>query len=170
LRERLAVHLATHDILILTGGVSMGRFDHVPQTLRDLGVRQVLHRVAQRPGRPLWFGVGPSRQLVFGLPGNPVSSLVCLVRYVVPALSTAIGARATTTQTAELSAAHSPKPALWFFLPVRLRNVGARLTAEPQPTRGSGDFVSLLGTDGFVELPPGPAQYAAGRQFDFYAW
>ena len=170
LRERLAVHLATHDILILTGGVSMGRFDHVPQTLRDLGVRQVLHRVAQRPGRPLWFGVGPSRQLVFGLPGNPVSSLVCLVRYVVPALSTAIGARATTTQTAELSAAHSLKPALWFFLPVRLRNIGARLTAEPQPTRGSGDFVSLLGTDGFVELPPGPAQYAAGRQFDFYAW
>ena len=99
-----------------------------------------------------------------------MSALVCLVRYVVPALATAVGARATTTQTAVLAAAHALKPALWFFLPVRLRNIDARLTAEPQPTRGSGDFVSLLGTDGFVELPPGPAQYAAGHQFDFYAW
>ena len=104
------------------------------------------------------------------MPGNPVSALVCLVRYVVPALAAAIGSRATTTQTAQLASAHLLKPALWFFLPVRLRNVDAKLTAEPQPTRGSGDFVSLLGTDGFVELPPGPAQYAAGRPFDFYAW
>jgi molybdopterin molybdotransferase len=170
LHERLATHLATHDVVILTGGVSMGRFDHVPETLRKLGVRQVLHRVAQRPGRPLWFGVGTSGQLVFGLPGNPVSSLVCLIRYVVPALATAIGSRLVETKTAELAAEHSLKPALWFFLPVRLRNDEATLKAEPQPTRGSGDFVSLLGTDGFVELPPGPAHYAAGRQFDFYAW
>jgi molybdopterin molybdotransferase len=104
------------------------------------------------------------------LPGNPVSSLVCLIRYVVPALATAIGSRLVETKTAELAAEHSLKPALWFFLPVRLRNDEATLKAEPQPTRGSGDFVSLLGTDGFVELPPGPAHYAAGRQFDFYAW
>jgi molybdopterin molybdotransferase len=148
----------------------MGRFDHVPETLRQLGVQQVLHRVAQRPGRPIWFGVGPNGQLVFGLPGNPVSSLVCLIRYVVPALATAIGSRATHAQTAELATEHSLKPALWFFLPVRLRNDKATLRAQPQPTRGSGDFVSLLGTDGFVELPPGPAVYAAGRQCDFYAW
>jgi molybdopterin molybdotransferase len=170
LRERLASHLATHDVVILTGGVSMGRFDHVPETLRQLGVRQVLHRVAQRPGRPLWFGVAADGQLVFGLPGNPVSSLVCLVRYVVPALATAIGASTDRPRTAELAVEHAVKPSLWFFLPVRLRNDAATLKVEPQPTRGSGDFVSLLGTDGFVELPPGPALYAAGRPFDFYAW
>jgi molybdopterin molybdotransferase len=170
LRTRLESHLATHDVVILTGGVSMGRFDLVPETLRQLGVQQVLHRVAQRPGRPLWFGVGPHGQLVFGLPGNPVSSLVCLVRYVVPALAAASGARMTRQQTAALAAEHSVKPALWLFLPVRLRNDEATLKVDPQPTRGSGDFVSLLGTDGFVELPPGPAIYAAGRQLDFYAW
>ena len=64
----------------------MGRFDHVPSVLRRLGVREVLHKIAQRPGKPMWFGVGPAGQTVFGLPGNPVSALVCLVRYVGPAL------------------------------------------------------------------------------------
>ena len=92
LAERLARHLATHDVLVLTGGVSMGRFDHVPSVLRQLGVTEVFHKVAQRPGKPVWFGVGPTGQTVFGLPGNPVSALVCLLRYVVPALAAMLGA------------------------------------------------------------------------------
>jgi molybdopterin molybdotransferase len=170
LHERLGLHLATHDVVVLTGGVSMGRFDHVPNVLRELGVTEVLHRIAQRPGRPFWFGVGRDRQLVFGLPGNPVSALVCFTRYVAPALAAAIGSRTTTVPTAQLAKEHSLKPALWFFLPVQLQNQDAALKAEPRPTRGSGDFVSLLGTDGFLELPPGPTVYAAGRTFDFYAW
>ncbi len=91
LAERLAAHLATHDVIVLTGGVSMGRYDHVPSVLRQLGVQEVFHKVAQRPGKPIWFGIGPTGQTVFGLPGNPVSALVCLLRYVVPALAAMAG-------------------------------------------------------------------------------
>jgi molybdopterin molybdotransferase len=171
LRERLAVHLATHDVLVLSGGVSMGRFDHVPRTLREVGVEEVFHRVAQRPGKPMWFGVSPNGQAVFGLPGNPVSALVCLVRYVVPGLLAAIGARPAPVETTPLGAPYRVRPALAFFLPVQLeRSPTLERVAMPKPTRGSGDFISLLGTDGFVELPPGPADYPAGHLATFYRW
>jgi molybdopterin molybdotransferase len=63
--------LASRQVLVLSGGVSVGQRDYVPEALRALGVRQVLHRIAQRPGKPMWFGIGPQGQVVFGLPGNP---------------------------------------------------------------------------------------------------
>ncbi len=69
----LALHLTTHEVVVLSGGVSMGKFDLVPKVLARLGVQEVFHNIAQRPGRPMWFGIGPQGQAVFGLPGNPVS-------------------------------------------------------------------------------------------------
>src|SRR6202034_1566317 len=93
LRERLTRHLAESDALILSGGVSKGKFDFVPKILKELGVEEVFYQVAQRPGMPMWFGVAPQGCAVFGLPGNPIATLVCLVRYVVPALTIAMGAR-----------------------------------------------------------------------------
>jgi len=171
MHERLARHLATHDVLVLTGGVSMGRLDHVPRVLRDLGVREVLHRVAQRPGRPLWFGIGPAGQSVFGLPGNPVSSLVCLIRYVVPGLRTAAGMATARGESVALGAAFRVKHQMWYFLPVQLDNSPALgPVAIPKPSRSSGDFISLLATDGFVELPPGPAEYPAGHLATLRRW
>jgi molybdopterin molybdotransferase len=171
LRDRLSVHLDTHDFVVLSGGVSMGRFDHVPRALRELGVEEVFHRVAQRPGKPLWFGVSREGRAVFGLPGNPVSALVCLVRYVVPALLAAIGARPATVEATPLGAPFKVRPALAYFLPVQLeRSPALERVAMPKATRGSGDFISLLGTDGFVELPPGPADYPAGHMAPFYRW
>jgi molybdopterin molybdotransferase len=171
MRERLARHLDTHDVLVLTGGVSMGRFDHVPAVLLELGVTQVLHRIAQRPGKPLWFGIARRGQAVYGLPGNPVSALICLLRYVVPGLLAASGASSARPEEIRLGAAFEVRPPLTFFLPVRLESpVGLGSVAIPQPTRGSGDFVSLLGTQGFVELPPGPAVYPEGHVAPFYRW
>jgi molybdopterin molybdotransferase len=171
LRERLAHHLATHDVLVLSGGVSMGLYDHVPRALRDIGVREVLHRVAQRPGKPLWFGVGPLGQPVFGLPGNPVSSLVCLVRYVLPGLAAITGLAPRPAEPVTLGGRFRTGPGLWYFLPVQLGSSPTLGTvALPKPTHGSGDFISLLGTDGFVELPPGPAEYAAGHVAPLYRW
>jgi len=171
LKDRIGTHLATHDVLVLTGGVSMGRFDHVPKTMRDLGVREVFHKIAQRPGKPLWFGIGAQGQVVFGLPGNPVSALVCLVRYVVPGLMAMMGARTFRVETVPLGAPFRVKPALWYFLPVQVECSALQgPVAMPKPTRGSGDFVSLLGTDGFVELPPGPAEYPVGHLAPIYRW
>jgi molybdopterin molybdotransferase len=171
MRERLARHLATHDVLVLTGGVSMGRYDHVPAVLRELGVTEVLHRVAQRPGKPLWFGVSADGQAVYGLPGNPVSALVCLLRYVVPGLLAASGANPDAAEAVALGEPFEVRPALTYFLPVRLESgSGTGSVAMPRPTRGSGDFVSLLGTHGFVELPPGPAVYPTGHLAPLYRW
>ena len=73
----IAQQLASRDVLILSGGVSMGQRDFVPGVLQELGVERVFHKIAQRPGKPMWFGIGPRGQAVFALPGNPVSALVC---------------------------------------------------------------------------------------------
>jgi molybdopterin molybdotransferase len=175
LRTRLREHLETHDVLILSGGVSMGRFDYVPQVLEELGVRVVFHKVAQRPGKPIWFGVGAGGQTVYALPGNPVSTLVCLTRYVLPGLLAAQGAAPTAVETITLTQSYEVKPPLAVFLPVKLAHAFAGHDplnggAVPHPTQGSGDFTSLIGTAGFVELPPGPRVVAEDFSLALYRW
>ena len=86
------------DVLVLSGGVSMGQFDFVPSVLTELGAKLVVHKVAQRPGRPMWFGVSARGKPIFALPGNPVSTLVCATRYLVPALRQATGLTATAAR------------------------------------------------------------------------
>jgi molybdopterin molybdotransferase len=171
LRERLRFHLETHDVLVLSGGVSMGRFDLVPKVLEELGVRAIFHKVAQRPGKPLWFGVAPSGAAVFGLPGNPVSTLVCLIRYVLPALCGSLGQNPPPTERIALAAPVTVTAPLAHFLPVRFeQDDWGRTWAVPAPTNGSGDFTALAGTGGFVELPPGPNTYPKGFVTRVYRW
>jgi molybdopterin molybdotransferase len=171
LRKRLALHLTTHEVLVLSGGVSMGKFDLVPKVLMQLGVQEVFHNIAQRPGKPMWFGVGPHGQAVFGLPGNPVSTLVCLIRYVIPAIAEAMGTKRVAPERLALAAPVTFKPALAYFLPVIIEHDDwGRPWASPKATNGSGDFLSLAGTDGFVELPPGPNTYPKGFVTSVYRW
>lgn len=171
MRERLSVHLHANKVLILSGGVSMGRYDLVPSVLEELDVRQVFHRIAQRPGKPMWFGISATGTAVFALPGNPVSSLVCLIRYVIPALATARGEVSSPARRVALAAPVEFQAPLAYFLPVKLeQDAQARLWAHPNPTHGSGDFVSLAGTDGFVELPPGPAIHPREFSARFHPW
>ena len=171
LHERLALHLATHDVVILSGGVSTGKFDLVPKVLRQLGVREVFHKVAQRPGKPMWFGIGPTGQVVFGLPGNPVSTLVCLIRYVIPALMSAAGAVGSPQERLALGSAVSFNLPLTLFMPVStLPDEWGRLWLKPRPTNTSGDFISLIESDGFIELPPGPQTYPKEFVANLYRW
>jgi len=163
--------LERHDVLVLSGGVSAGRFDHVPAVLAALDVRKVFHGVAQRPGRPMWFGTGPAGQAVFALPGNPVSVLVCLARYVIPALARMVGDTPRARPTVALAREFAFERRLAYFLPVALGyDLQGRTLAEPRPTGGSGDFIALAGTDGFVELPCGPARHPAGLAVPLYRW
>lgn len=172
--ERIREHLTSYDVLVMSGGVSMGKFDLVPRALETCGVRQVFHRIAQRPGKPMWFGTAPSGAAVFALPGNPVSTLVCLARYVVPALSAAMGAtehRALAGERIALGAPISFNVPLAGFIPVRVETDDwGRPWAMAQATNGSGDFAALAGTDGFVELPPGPNDYPKGFVTRLYRW
>lgn len=171
LTARLAQHLETRDVLILSGGVSKGRYDLVPKVLGQLGVQQVFHQVAQRPGMPMWFGVGAREQAVFGLPGNPVSTLLCLRRYVVPALTSAMGAVRGAPEPIPLAVPVKPGHAVTCFLPVSLQHdAHGQARAVPRPSKGSGDFLALAGTEGFVELPPRPEGFPAGHVASLYRW
>jgi molybdopterin molybdotransferase len=171
LRERLARHLSQHDVLILSGGVSQGKFDLVPTALKDLAVKEVVYQIAQRPGMPMWFGIGAAGQAVFGLPGNPVATLVCLVRYVIPAMTLAMGAAREPPRTVALGSPARFYRNLTYFLPVSIRSDGlARAIAQPRPPNGPGDFLGLIASHGFVELPPQTEDFPAGFVADFYAW
>jgi molybdopterin molybdotransferase len=163
--------LAANDVLVLSGGVSMGKADFVPAVLARLGVEQVFHKVSQRPGKPMWFGRGPRGQAVFALPGNPVSTLVCCRRYVLPALGRMAGLPAPPPQFAVLAQAVSFAPQLTWFLPVRLVSSAAgQLLALPAPTNTSGDFAALTGTDGFAELAAERTDFPAGTVVPLHRW
>jgi molybdopterin molybdotransferase len=171
LRRRLKFHLETHDVLVLSGGVSMGKLDLVPRVLEELGVRCVFHKVSQRPGKPLWFGIASSGAAVFGLPGNPVSTAVCVARYVLPALAASQGQTPPRPERMALAAPVTVVVPLTVFMPIRIDiDDWGRGWAMPIPTNSSGDFTALAGTDGFVELPPGPNTYPKGFVTRMHRW
>jgi len=164
--ERLAALVNTHAMVILSGGVSAGRFDYVPKALQRAGVVPAFHKVAQRPGKPLWFGSTPSGTLVFGLPGNPVSTAVCMARYVRHALDRLQGFDATLPRRVLLNEDCQNPSTLWHFRPV-----GPTPNGDWQvfSTQGSGDFHALQGTWGCIEIPP-HTQLTAHTPVDFYPW
>lgn len=171
LKERIGEHLDNADVLILSGGVSMGKADYIPQVLADLGVKVVFHKISQRPGKPMWFGVGPKQQAVFALPGNPVSTLVCCRQYVIPALAAASGLSERPPEFASLAQDVAFKPKLTCFLPVRLvSSVGGPVLAMPVHTNTSGDFASLSGTDGYVELALEESRFPMGTAARVHRW
>ena len=171
LRDRLARHLEDADVLILSGGVSMGQADYVPQVLADLGVEVTFHKISQRPGKPMWFGKGPGDQIVFALPGNPVSALVCCRHYVIPALAKASGVTDAAPEFAALASSISFKPALTCFQPVKLlSNAAGQTLAIPVKTNTSGDFASLSATDGYVELDRQQTNFPAGSAVFLHRW
>jgi len=171
IEEGLRRLLAGCDAIVVTGGVSKGRHDHIPGTLAALGVAPLFHGVSQRPGKPLWFGLSVRGQPVFALPGNPVACYTCLHRYVLPALARASGRTVGEPRWVSLAQASPALAKLTSFLPVRLRSTpDGRQLAEPDPFNTSGDFAGLVETDGFVELPPRPDAYPAGTPVEFTAW
>ncbi len=171
LRKCIGNHLDNADVLILSGGVSMGHADYVPQVLDELGVRVEFHKISQRPGKPMWFGIGPKGQPVFALPGNPVSALVCCRQYIVPALNSGAGATSIKVEFATLTEDVTFKPNLTCFLPARLvSNAAGQVLAMPVHTNTSGDFASLSGTDGYVELALEQTKFSTGTTVPLHRW
>ena len=171
LRQRIAQHLDEADVVILSGGVSMGKADWVPGVLAELGVDVIFHKVSQRPGKPLWFGKGPREQVVFALPGNPVSTLVCCRHYVIPALASASARLPRLPEFASLAAEIVFEPELTCFQPVRLiSNAAGQVLAMPVKTNTSGDFTALSATDGFVELAREESHFPAGSPVFLHRW
>jgi molybdopterin molybdotransferase len=163
--------LSESEILVLSGGVSAGRADLVPAALDALRVRRVFHQVAQRPGRPFWFGIAEGGQPVFALPGNPVSTLVCVHRYVLPWLRAALGTVPAPPEFAVLDRGTARDGSLTCFVPVTTESAEeAQVRARAVPCSGSGDHAALAETSGFLELPPGPAPLPAGSTARLHRW
>jgi molybdopterin molybdotransferase len=158
--------LASSDVVILTGGVSMGHRDHVAPALREAGLEVIFHRLAQRPGKPLLAAVTSDRRPVFGLPGNPVSVMVTARRFVIPALSRIAGLRMEVPiqQFRHIERPDAKQIDLWWH----------RLVRQSSPDwvqivggMGSGDAVAAARSDGFVEVPP---QQTGPGPWPFFAW
>lgn len=165
IQTRLSDYLERYELLVLSGGVSKGKFDFLPDALEAVGVQRHFHRVAQRPGKPFWFGTkGPTA--VFAFPGNPVSSFVCLHQYLLPWLRATQGLGRAAETYAVLGEAIEFKPALSYFVQVKLASqTDGTLVATPHAGGGSGDLANLLESDGFLELPPDRSHFRKGEAF-----
>jgi molybdopterin molybdotransferase len=173
------------DVLLLSGGVSAGKFDLVPAVLADLGIERVFHKVSLRPGKPLWFGDkedAERRVLVFGLPGNPVSSFVCFQLFVRPAIAALAGRGFTQPNliTAQLSHEFDHPGGRAAYLPARIdiaanvepakrvvdvaerRSVVAGPCVKILPWQGSADLATLAHADLLAYLPAEKCRLAAG--------
>ncbi len=154
------------EVILLSGGVSMGKFDYIPKALEATGVQKHFYKVRQRPGKPFWFGTFGENGVVFALPGNPVSTFLCLNRYVLPWLEVSLGFPPAAPSFARLEKPVQFAPQLLYFMQVKLKqDHKARLWAEPLEGQGSGDFANLLDADAFLELPLERTDFLAGEVF-----
>lgn len=153
------------DVVLTTGGVSVGQFDHVKVVMDELGLRQLFHGVAQKPGKPLKFGTLRGRP-VFGLPGNPVSTMVCFYLYVRPALLRIGGRPATGLPRVAVRCAGEIRTAanLTEFVRVRLERRDGSLFAAPTGNQSSGALSSLARADGLLIGPAAATTLKAGDQ------
>jgi molybdopterin molybdotransferase len=152
------------DVLVLSGGVSMGKYDLVETVLRLLGTEFHFDAVAIRPGKPAVFG-RCGNTFVFGLPGNPVSTMVTFELFVVPALDLLSGAeaRALPLLEARLGKALKEKPGMTHFLPARIAWRGAAPEVNALPWQGSGDIATMAQANCFLVVPPDREQIAVGE-------
>lgn len=163
LREKLAQGLKA-DILVLSGGVSMGKYDLVETALRELGTDFYFDAVAIRPGKPAVFGKCGST-LVFGLPGNPVSTMVTFELFVLPAIDIVGGAtpRPLPFFKARLAAPVKVKAELTHFLPARVEWQSGEAIVKEKSWQGSGDIVALAQANAYLVVRPERLEMAAGE-------
>lgn len=168
LKKELTTIFKQYELIIVSGGVSKGKFDFIPGVLESLGVKKLFHQVSQKPGKPFWFGRS-DKHTVFALPGNPVSTYLCFYRYIKPWLLKSFGAPQENIQ-AILAQDFLFKPPLTYFLQVKIKNEQGKLLAYPDAGGGSGDFANLKDVDGFLELALEKNEFKAGEVFPYYGF
>jgi molybdopterin molybdotransferase len=166
LRRRVQEGLES-DLLLLSGGVSMGKYDFVDKVLAELGARFAFQRVAIRPGKPVLFGrVG--EKFFFGLPGNPVSTYVTFELFVRPAIAMLSGGEfgSPVFLRARLGRAFQQKHGLTAFMPARVEMRDGDPVVELVGWQGSGDLVGAAAANCFLVVHPGQMELAAGHWVD----
>lgn len=158
--------LADPDVLVVSGGVSVGPHDHVKPALAALGVDEQFWGVSLRPGKPTWFGVAPGGALVFGLPGNPVSALVTFRLFVAPALRAMQGAEPESGATSALLLEPIAREPREQAVRVHLESREDTLRATPDAAQGSHQLKALAEADGLALVPRGEGSVIAGEAVD----
>ncbi len=170
------------DILVLSGGVSAGTLDLVPITLAEMGVTEIFHKVDMKPGKPIWFGKGGRNGLtdhgdcsqcyVFGLPGNPVSSLVCCELFVRTAIRRLMGLVPVMVppKLAKLEHDYSTRPDRPTYHPARLTQRAGSLAVTLVPWHGSSDLCGTVAANGMAYLSGEARQYRAGDELETFGW
>ena len=159
--------IESYDLLVITGGVSRGKFDFLPEVMEELNVQKHFHKVKQRPGKPFWFGSAPNGTTVFALPGNPVSSFVCANVYLKFWLRKSLGLNANLGYV-KLSNDVTFKKPLTYFLECSVKcNVSGERIAETFKGNGSGDFANMTMADGFIVLPEEKNEFLAGEVYPY---
>ena len=161
------------EVLILTGGISKGDFDYVPEVLQSCAVKIQFQGVKIKPGRPLLFGSTDAGGFVFGLPGNPVSVMVCFHEFVAPLLRRLAGFRGAVMAadlSARLTAGLGNRAGRTFYCPAQLSVHNAQLLAEPIPGHGSGDYVSAAEANGVIIVPEDVTTLEAGDTVNVHCW
>ncbi len=167
IKERLSIILKEYDVVLMSGGVSKGKFDFLPKVLSLLGVEQKFHRICQKPGRPFWFGQTSDHTTVFAFPGNPISTYLCLYKYFLHWLRRSLQLSQIKSTYAVLTADISFKPDLTYFPQVSLQSDDhGRLIATHQKGGGSGDLANITRADAFIELTQGKEVYRAGEVYE----
>lgn len=175
LREKIQQGLQA-DFLLLSGGVSAGQLDLVPSELSAAGVQEVFHKIKMKPGKPLWFGVYESadsnRCYVFGLPGNPVSSMVCFELFCRTAIRRFMGTEPELPQPqkAEMAEQFQFRGDRPTYHPAELRHSAVGLVARPVKWGGSSDLVSTAAANGMLYFPPDEQTYEPGEMVEVIPW
>ncbi len=158
------------DFLVLTGGVSAGEIDIVPECLAACGVAKVLHKISVKPGKPIYVGRSREGCVVIGLPGNPVAVIVHYAMLVRPLLLKATGAKEYLPRPIWLPLAGDAKNkgGQKKFAPGRIESIDGTSRVVEIPSHGSGDFVSVSRADGIFEIPLGVRELPAGEKVRFY--
>ncbi len=168
-RAALRQGLGRSDALIFSGGVSAGEFDFVHQVLADVGLEILFHKAAVKPGKPLLVAKSMREpKLVFGLPGNPVSSFVTFELFVRPALRKWMGLRQLELMRVKsrIAAAVRQRPGRLFFKPAKTRFREGRFSSQPIETKGSADITGFSAADSLIVVPAEVSQLQAESEVD----
>jgi molybdopterin molybdotransferase len=167
LKETITEALPAHDILILTGGISKGKYDYVAPVLTELLGSPHFHGIAQRPGKPMAFWKNSNSPLVFAHPGNPVSVMACAARYLIPSLVEILSGRSPNPQQLPATGSFHCPSHFTGLVPCRINNGRIQLV----PPSNSGNFLALAGTDGIAQLPGNlTGKELLNEQSSFYPW
>jgi molybdopterin molybdotransferase len=160
------------DILLISGGVSMGDYDLIPDVLRKLGVKKIFHKVNIKPGKPLFFGRRQKGALVFGIPGNPVSNFLAYLIFVRPALNKMMGCRSCKPAFKEgiIETGFYSRAGRKHFVLVKVSKRGNRYYLTPVTSHGSADVLALSKADGFMAVGQHTGVIKKGSKAGFITW